>query len=281
MTVRGALLLLALAGGQAAHRPASGQGVRRWLPDRALMPDLIAGPRDPVSKGQMLLVTDDPSAFGDGAAAEVALGVALPVYLLAGRSPRDGLVFGLEAAVFARFTAQISEKELIATDWVFALPLVWRRNDHWVRWRYYHTSSHLGDEYGLRFDVDGVNFARDAIDALGYLGILPGFGAYGGVGWAYIVHPEASRRWWWRAGVQSAAPEGEGGWHPYLTADVQSEQDNGWAPRIAVQAGIWLPSVAGRRSLRFGFEFLDGPSPLGQFQGRHTTHLGLGMFGNF
>jgi hypothetical protein len=244
------------------------------------MPDLVAGPRDPVTKAQLLYVSDNPNAFDEGAEAEVALGVTLPVYLLSGSSARDGLTVGVEAAVFARFGLQVIQRELIATDWVFAVPLVRHVGNHWFRVRYYHTSSHLGDEYSRRFQVEGVNFARDAVDALSHLQLTPVLAVHSGVGWSYNVHPEDSRRWAVRLGVETEFLRGRA-LLPYLTMDALMDQDNGWAPRQAIQLGVWLPKIRDRRSLRAGVELLTGPSPLGQFQGRHTTQLGLGFFGSF
>lgn len=240
------------------------------------MPSLVAAPRDPVTQASLLYVADNPDAFGDGVEAEVALGITLPIYLLAGTSVEDGLVVGIEGGAFARFGLQITERELINTDWVFALPFVWHRGDHWLRLRYYHTSSHLGDEYSRRFEVAGENFSRDAVDALGYLRPVPVLGLYGGMGYAYNVHPEDSKPWTVRLGAELAPGSDERPLLPYAGVDLQLEEDNGWDPRLNLRAGVWLPRVAGRRAVRAGLELLTGPTPLGQFQGRHTTQIALG-----
>ncbi|UCF41775.1 MAG: hypothetical protein JSW43_05475, partial [Gemmatimonadota bacterium] len=62
--------------------------------------------------------------------------------------------------------------------------------------------------------------------------------------------------------------------------DAQLEQDTSWDPRLTLQTGVWLPRLAGRRAIRLSLELLTGPTPLGQFQGLHTTQLALGLFGN-
>ncbi len=260
--------------------PLEAQGTRRLFPARDLMPTLVTAPRDPVTKAELLYVADNPDAFGDGVEAELALGITLPVYLLTGHTDQDGLVVGIEGGGFARFGLQLTERELINTDWIFALPLVWHRGDHWLRLRYYHTSSHLGDEYSRRFEVDGDNFSRDAVDALGYLRSVSMLGLYGGLGYAYNVHPEDSRPWTIRLGAELVPRRDEDPLLPYAGVDVQLEEDNDWEPRLNVQAGVWLPRVAGRRAIRLGLEFLTGPSPLGQFQGQQTTQIALGAFGN-
>lgn len=263
--------MLASHGALAAQTP-------DWLfPERDLVPDLLAGPRDPVNKGQLLMVTDEPSAFGDGVSAEVAVGATLPVLLLAGTTGEDALVVAMEGAAFARFTPHVTILELVNTDWFFAAPIIWHRGRHWVRLRYVHTSSHLGDEYGRRFGQEGVNFSRDGAELLGRAQLLSTLGAYAGARYDVNVHPEESERWVARLGTE-LAPAGYGTtWRPYLACDLTMEKDVGWDPRLAVQIGLWLPPAAGGRSLRLALELLTGPSPLGQFQGRNTTQIGLGL----
>ena len=256
---------------------ATAQFRRRLFPERALLPMLFAGPRDPVSRADLVFVTDNPDSLGNGVEAEVALGAAVPVFLLAGDARSDALVVGVEAAVFGRFGFQVTERPLINTDWVFAAPIVWHRGPHWVRLRYYHTSSHLGDEYAQRFEVEGVNFSRDAVDAMGYLQPLRAVGTYAGLRYAYSVHPEASRRWAVRAGAQFGTTLGDGFMLPFGSLDVELDQDVSWEPRVSVQTGVWLPPIAGRRAGRIGAGLLTGPSPLGQFQSLRTTQITLGI----
>ncbi len=253
---------------------------RVFFPDRALLPDLLAGPRDPVTKAELLLVTDNPNRFGDGVEAEVAVGVSLPVLQLRDSPGGDRVIVGAEAAAFARFGLQVVERELIATDWVFAVPLVWRRKENWLRLAYYHTSSHLGDEYSRRFEEEGVNFARDAVETLAYVRPASHLGAYGGARYAVNVHPEDSERWMLRGGAELRRARSEGPWQPYVAVDVQTEQDNSWEPRWHVQAGTWFANIRGRRAMRAAVGLLAGPSPLGQFQGLHTAQLSFSVQGN-
>ncbi len=231
-----------------------------------------------MTKAELIHVSRNPNAFGNGVEAELSLGIGLPIFRLGGHSASDAVVLGVEGAAFARFGLQLTEREMIATDWVFAVPLVWHRGrGHWLRVRYYHTSSHLGDEYARRFDVEGTNFARDAVDALGFIRILPSVGAYAGTRWAYNVHPEDSGRWTLRAGMQLGRVDGTHMLLPYATADVEVENDTDWTPLVHLQAGVWLPKVDGRRAVRLGAGFLTGPSPLGQFRRERTTHITIGV----
>ena len=253
-----------------------------WLfPDRRLLPGLLAGPRDPVTMGQLVYSRANPTAFGPGVSGDVAISGGLPLVRLAGSGERDALVVGFEGAAFARFSFQVVTRELVNTDWVFAVPVVWHRGDRWFRLRYYHTSSHLGDEYQRRFGPSSVNFSRDGADLTAYLrpaaGILErvGLAVYGLVFYSINSHPEERGLWEGRAGLELDPSEG-GLWQPFLTADVHVEEGTDWAPRVTLRTGIWLPEI-NRRPVRLALELITGPSPLGQFRDRDTGRVGVGL----
>lgn len=257
-----------------------GQGNLHLFPDRSLIPDLLAGPREPVTSATLLGVTRNPDAFGNGVEVEVSIGTTLPVLLLAGEPGRNPIVAGIEGVAFARFGLQVVERELIASDWVFAVPVIRRSDRGWVRFRYYHTSSHMGDEYARRFGDQGINFSRDAAELMVFRHLRDHVGAYGGARYAYNVHPEESRRWVLRTGAQLEGDDGNGPLLPYAGIDVEWDQDAAAGLRVDCRAGTWLPMVAHRRAIRLSFDFLVGPSPLGQFNGRRTTQIGISLQGS-
>jgi len=259
---------------------ARGQEPERLFPPRATMPSLLAGARDPVTAASLLYVDSNPNQHRSGAEVEVALGTTLPVLLVGGRPDLRPVVLGLEAGVFARFGLQVLERELVATDWVFAIPVYWHRDWGWIRFRYYHSSSHMGDEYARRFEDPGINISRDAAELLSFWEPRRGVGIYAGARYAYNVHPEESRRWILRTGAHLDPRERLGPFRPYLAGDLEWDQDAG-GTRLALTAGTWLPKVADRRSLRMGLVLLSGPSPLGQFNGLRTFHAGLTLRGSF
>jgi hypothetical protein len=240
----------------------------------------LAGPRDPVSSANVLGVLHNPNQHGDGVEVEVSLGHALPVLLLNGGGENPVLV-GIEAGAFARFGLQVLERELINTDWIFTVPALWPREWGWVRFRYYHASSHMGDEYARRFEDSGVNFSRDAADLFALYRATPLLEVYGGIRFGYNVHPEESGRWVLRGGVEVEAPEAGQSLLPYVAADLEWDEDTAPDARLDVRAGFWLPPVADERILQLALGFLTGPSPLGQFQLGSTTQISLTLQGYF
>lgn len=252
-----------------------------WLfPPRSLIPGLLAGPREPVTSASMLGVFRNPNTHGRGIEVELSIGSTLPLFLLAGTQDENPVVIGLEAAAFARFALQVLQREIVATDWIFAVPVVWLHDTAWTRFRYYHSSSHMGDEYSRRFGDPGVDFSRDAVEVLAFREPLDALGVWAGVRYGYNVKPEEDEPWILRAGAQLEARAGSRPFLPFLAADVEWDQEAGMRPRIEVRLGSWLPTAGGRRTLRLSLLALTGPTPLGQFDFRPTTQFGLSLQGS-
>ena len=271
-------LVLALTLGSSG---VSGQLRAEWLPQSPSFPRFLAGPRDPVSSASLLGVLDNPDQHGPGAEVEVALGNSLPVLLLLRGEDESPLLLGIEAGVFARFGLQVLERELISTDWYFAVPALWPKEWGWIRFRYYHSSSHMGDEYIRRFEDPGVNFSRDAADLFAYHETNEFLGVYGGIRYGYNVHPEGSGQFVLRGGAELESPERGQALLPYLAADLEWDEDTTPDVRLDLRAGFWLPRVADRRKLRLALGFLIGPSPMAQFQQGNTTQVSIGLQGYF
>ena len=176
-----------------------------------------------MTQSQLVYDWDNPSAFGEGVDGEASISASAAVLRLAGTGAEDALVVGLESADFARFSFQVVTRELVNTDWIFTAPLVWHRGDHWYRLRYYHTSSHLGDEYQQRFGPSSVNFSRDGAELTAYLRSARTLGMYGLVFWSVNSHPEERQLWELRGGVEIDPSHGNL-WQPFLSADVHAEQ---------------------------------------------------------
>lgn len=242
------------------------------------MPTLLAGPRNPVTSASLYYVGPNANAHGRGVEAEVSIGSTLPVLAFSAADRQSPVILGIEAAAFARFGLQVLERELIASDWLFAVPLVWHRSGGWIRFRYFHTSSHMGDEYARRFENTGIDYSRDAVELLSFHALSDRVGVYGGVRFSYNVHPEDSKRWIVRAGGQIEARE-EGEWLlPFGAADLEWDQA-ARGTRVELRGGAWLPPLGNRRAISLAFVVLTGPSPLGQFSGLTATQVGLTVSG--
>lgn len=201
--------------------PIGAQSTSRLFPSRDPLPRLLAAPREPVIGAKFVWNNDSPNEYGAGFDGEVAFGTSFPIYLIAGDEVQNGLIVGVDAGVFGRFTLENNARELITTDWVFALPFTLRRGGNWYQVRYHHISGHLGDEYSARFNAEAENYGRDAFEMTAYRQATPELGFYGGVNWSYNVHPDHAQRFITRVGAQFESRSGDGAVFPYCAVDVQ------------------------------------------------------------
>ncbi len=252
------------------------QQMQRFFPGRRFLPRLVAAPREPITAAKLVIPSETPSRFGFILEAEADLGASIPVVILQGTSLDNAIVLGVEGGVFARFNLQSKERDLITTDWVFTMPVVFHQGGHWLQLRYFHSSAHLGDEYAERFNVDRIAHSRDALEATTYFNPVSTLGLYGGARWAFRVDPPEHKRWLVRGGAEFEDPRNEAA-RVYAAGDVELDQQYGWAPRLSVQIGVRVYTPADRPTIRAAFEFLTGPSPQGQFGGAHTTQFAVGV----
>ncbi len=146
----------------------------------------------------------------------------------------------------------------------------WSPASTWRR----RSGAHVGDEYLERFDTTRVRHARDAAEALAFLDVGRGLGLYVGGRWAFRVDPPEHARFALRAGIEFQPALGP--IRPFLAADVESDQQYGWTPRIDARLGLWLTPRATWPGVRIELGFLHGPPFQGQFAEGRTTSFSMG-----
>ncbi len=256
--------------------PSQAQRLARLLPDASLAPIIKADPRAPAVGAKLVTVVSAASAFGTGLEGEAQLGHSLPLWMISGESADRAVVLGIQGGVFGRFAMTSEERELITSDWMFALPLyVWHGNT-WLRFRYRHFSSHLGDEYIEKTAAERLDYTRDAFGVLVYKGVVRGVGVYAGGDVAFNVDPSDAKRFAVQGGIELTGETATGRSPFFAGVDVYLDQDSSWKPRVNIQAGIAVPAN-NRRRLRFQAELLFGPSPQGEFHRLEETLLTLGV----
>jgi hypothetical protein len=255
---------------------ADAQEFQRFFPGRRYLPRLAAAPREPVTAAKLVVPFETPSRFGTILEGEVDLGASVPLVVLAGSSLDNAVVLGVEGGVFAKFNLETVERDLITSDWMFMLPVVFHRKGHWLQVRYFHTSAHLGDEYAERFNVERIAYARDALETTAYFRPVGTLGLYAGARWSFRVDPPEHKRWAVRGGLEYEDPSVRT-FRAYVATDLELDQQYGWDPRLNLQVGARVYTPNERSTMRIALEFLTGPSPQGQFGGEHTTEVKLGV----
>jgi hypothetical protein len=153
-----------------------GQEASLWLPGLRPFEPLIAAPRETQLRGSFVLA-DRPDALdyaGRNIKAEVVIGHSVAILRMDdGTTTDSAAALGFELGFFSRFFMETSQKDLINVDFRVGLPISIRHDDWQVRITLRHLSSHVGDEYLVRFPerlvLQGnklIQRTRDGIEGL-------------------------------------------------------------------------------------------------------------------
>ncbi len=202
----------------------------------------------------------------------------------------DGWQVGILAGVFSQFNLDSSSSDLLNTDFVVGIPVSVRSGLFSARARFYHQSSHLGDELILgNPGFNRVNLSFEEIEAIGSVDAPGGWGRlYAGGG--YLIHrtPDLHRnRVQWGAEVRGPS------WpsvlfqrwfdRPFIAtfvmgADFKTFEQLNWVINSNVLAGIeWTRPDTDRR-FRLLLNYYRGFNQYGQFFNQKIESFGVGLY---
>jgi hypothetical protein len=139
----------------------SAAGQQRFFPAVRSFELPEASPRVHGFVGRLLSARRGDSRFGQEHEGEVVLGENFPVVTLKG-GPRP-IIFGLGSQVYGRFSLTDSKSALISNDWVVGVNTTAGLGPWALTVEVYHESSHLGDEYGNRFQSPRLDWTREVL----------------------------------------------------------------------------------------------------------------------
>lgn len=203
-----------------------------------------------------------------------------------GGGARDGLELALSGALLAQFELEGPSSDFLQSDFLVGLPLTYRSGPTSARLRFYHWSSHLGDEFLLR-DPQPVQRREVSVESLEMIVSreLGELRVYGGGEWLLHRVPDALPATVAALGVEAStgssifpvgspvAAWGFGAMHLRWSAVEPG-------PSMSVRAGLDLGQGArnsGGRSFSVTLEFFEGNSPFGQFFSEPLRWLGVGF----
>lgn len=250
-----------------------------WFPGRSLFTPLLADPRWPrFSLSYQYYIDDDELDH-----------VAAPdfgeLFPLLHYNPNWGGSWevGIQAGVFAIFDLASESFDLINADYRVGIPITYARGSWAAMFRFYHQSSHLGDEFLLRNRDDRINVSYEGVHLLGSYDLPYGFRVYGGGGYLVRTDPGSLGRGSVQMGVEYAGDDL--GWEfaiPVIGVDLQLEEESNWRPNVSPRTGLQFGEPFGLgRNLQVLLEYFDGRSPNGQFYDRTIRYIGLGVHLHF
>jgi hypothetical protein len=219
------------------------------------------------------------------------MGATVAIVRWAGAKDGDGLEFGLSGAVFAQFDLTRSSHDLINADYVVGLPVSYRRGPYAIRFRAYHQSSHLGDEFVENNQVQRLNLSFESFELLAARDFGP-LRTYAGGEFRFNRVPHDSlEHGVLHGGMEYRHPTPVvrvGSWgalRPVVAVDAQSFQYSdwrvGWSGRAGIELGPIGDGTRGGRTVSFLVEFYDGPNPYGQFFAEDISSVGFGAHFNY
>lgn len=284
----GGAALVVIAGTAGAQertgpQPTTDRTAAALFPPGDVFRPLLADPKETVFFASFLNGSSPSRGSRTGS---VGMGATVGAVRWDGVTAGDGVQVGLSGGVFAQFDLTKQSHDLINADYVVGLPVTLRRGAFSARFRLYHQSSHLGDEFVENNDVERLNLSFEALELV----LSRDFGplrGYGGGEYRFNRTPHADlKHGLLHGGLEYRHPEPMfwlgrlGAVRPVVGIDVKSWEQRdwglGWSGRVGLELGS-LPGGLGRgRSMTFFLELYDGPNPYGQFYFEDTSFVGFG-----
>lgn len=248
------------------------------LPGGTLFRPLIADPRWPHFAASAQRYLDDAQLTNVGA---VSFGETFTLFR--GSAGAAWWEVGIQAGVFAVFDLDAESKDLVNADYLVGIPVSWRHGDWSAMFRFFHLSSHLGDEFLLRTQLERVNLSYESVDLRAAYEFGDVVRVYAGGGYLFDQEPASLDPWSIQYGLEflSPWPSRRTGWRPIAAADLQHREENGWSLDLSLRTGIQIDGVLASRSLQILLEYFKGRSPNGQFYREKLEYFGLGAHFHF
>jgi hypothetical protein len=209
-------------------------------------------------------------------------GASFPLYRIANNEKDTEWEIGVQAGLFGIMDIGRKPTALINADYFVGAPISYRSGSWSYLARFYHISTHLGDEYMLTPEgkkVKRINLSYEGLDILASHN-FDGLRLYGGGG--YILHKEPSyiKRLKIQGGAEYYATNTYFGglFRPVMGIDIKSEEQGKWTPGISCKAGVQLEnSSLISNKVQLMLEYYSGKSMHGQFYRDRIQYVGIGI----
>ena len=194
----------------------------------------------------------------------------------------QGWQLDVYGAAIVRMDAE-HHQDLDSADFVFGFPITYGVANWQFKFGYAHLSSHLGDEYAIRFPGaldDRVNYVRDGLIFGSSWFPVPACRLYGEFDWAFHnsggADPIA-----FQFGNELSHP-GPTGLHgtPFVAVNGRMRQEVDYGGDVTVQSG-WLWRGDTGKVFRLGGHYYNGKSSQSQFFDTSEEQVGMGLWYDF
>jgi hypothetical protein len=253
--------------------PLTGAAQDRFFPAVRSFELPEASPRVHGMVGRVISVRRGDSRFGQEREGEAVLGENFPIMALK-RGPNP-MVLGFGSQVYGRFSLADAKSSLISIDWLAGF----NASTYLGKWsltvELYHESSHLGDEYGERFQISRLDWSRE---------VLTGWIAYGAGQWRFtggasyvfqdgldLPRPAASLAVDFRGRSRADASSLQ----PVMGFFTEATSATEWRLSSSAKIGVALVTPGRNRQVAMALIAHDGLSTQRQFFRQESQYLGL------
>lgn len=247
------------------------------LPDGLIYRSYLAGIKEPRFAGQWV------HDINHGWMWDIALGgrVGILRYGTTSVDRPEGWQIDIEGAGMPRLDLEQADRDLMAADFRFGVPLTYGRGIYQTKFAYYHLSSHLGDEYMVRHStLLRRNYSRDVIVWGHSVFLTEDIRLYGEAGWAF-VYDGGSEPWEFQFGAEYSPAKLTG--HrgaPFVAINGHLRQEFDFGGNLVVQTGWQWRGYSGHL-FRIGMHYFQGMSDQWEFYDQYEDKLGFGIWYDF
>lgn len=184
--------------------------------------------------------------------------------------------FGVVGGVGARFDIARITNDFQVADFSVAFPVDYVTDNWGLRAMYWHTSSHVGDDYIISHGTLPTELEKHVTDDIRLIGDyrpVAGLRLYGGMYYAFNIIPHTSDRWHTQCGVEGEKRVENHAW--FAAANLAAHAKYKWQPSFTSRAG-W--KYYGQKSDASLFaEFFSGHLPYLSFSDQTETHWSFGF----
>jgi hypothetical protein len=252
-----------------------------WFPEGDLFCPLLADPKAERSFLSYLRGEFSALATSDEKADIGAVGLADQFVLVrsGGAELGNGVQLGLTGAIFTQFDLGTRSIDLINADYLVSVPLSLRWRGFSSQLSILHQSSHLGDEYLLRSELERQNLSFEAVKAVISQELGP-LRIYLGGQYLFNREPESLEQHVAQGGAELRIG-GQRGVRFVGAVDLKSSEQQEWTPAWSGRAGFefahWKHEEHPPRLFALLAEYYTGPSPYGQFFREDIRYFGVGL----
>ena len=241
------------------------------FPHGELFLPLIADPTQPMFRLGVLAVDSDLDQTWVGLA---AVGETFGLFRLIDTSQNRALQLDVSGGVFSQFDLLGESSDLINADYLIGMPITYRHSAYSMRLRFYHQSSHLGDEFLLRNNPPRINLSFESLELL-LSAQFRSLRLYGGGEYLVRTDPDDLDSGLLHLGAEylHATPlirfKTDNICRALAALDAKLWQENSYEPSVNLKLGIELGTDNDprqeERTLRILLEGYRGLAPYGQF----------------